>query len=56
MENAWNLLKKWEEPGIITQNMEKKYLKFVNLVFQDSLFKMPFTKKIGFTSLLYLHY
>ncbi len=30
---------------ILTKNLGKKHVKFVNLVFQDSLFKMPFTKK-----------
>ncbi len=45
MENAWNLFKKWEKPGILTPNLEKKTL-LVKVVFLDSLFKMAFTKKI----------
>ncbi len=55
LENAWNLLKNCEKPGILTQNLEKN-LYFVNFVFQDSLFKMWFSKKRWFTSLWYLHY
>ncbi len=55
LENAWNLLKKWWKPGILTQNL-KKNLCFANSVFQDSLFKMWFTKQIWFISLSYLHY
>ncbi len=43
--NAWNLLKKWVKPGILTQNLEKKPLKFVNFILADSHFKMSFTKK-----------
>ncbi len=43
LENAWNLLKKWEKPGIWTQNLENTW-NFVNMLFQDSLFKMTFKK------------
>ncbi len=45
LENGWNMLKKWEKPGLLTQNLEK-ILKFENSVFQTSLFKMSFTKII----------
>ncbi len=34
LDNAWNLLKKWEKPGILTQNLEKK-VKFVYSVFHS---------------------
>ncbi len=34
----------WEIPGILTMKQEKKII-VVNLVFQNSLFKMSFTKK-----------
>ncbi len=49
LENALNLLQNCEKPGILTQNMEKN-LYFVKIVFQDSLFKMSFSKK----SLIYI--
>ncbi len=43
LENAWNLLKKCENPGMLTQSLEKTW-NFVNFMFQDSHFKMSFTK------------
>ncbi len=45
LENACNLHKKWRKPGNVTHNLEQNF-KLVNLVFQDFLFKMSFTKNI----------
>ncbi len=39
MENAWNLLKNCEKPRILILNLEKN-LYFVNLVFQDVIYKI----------------
>ncbi len=46
LENVLNLLKKWQNARILTENIEKKTLKFVNSMFRYSLFKMSFTKRI----------
>ncbi len=45
LENAWNLLKRWEKPGILTQNLKTNW-NWQILCFQASLFKMSFTKII----------
>ncbi len=48
--------KKWGKHGILTQNL-KNNLKFVNLMFPDSHFKMSFTGgKKSFTFMSYPHY
>ncbi len=43
LENAWNLLKNSEKPGILTQNLEKKLVLcifcFSRFTFQDDIFK-----------------
>ncbi len=53
LENAGNLLKKWEIPGILTQNIGKK-LNFENFMFPNKLCKMSLQIK-SFTSMLYLN-
>ncbi len=43
LENAWNLSKKWENPGILTQTLEKLYIsKFgvSKFTFQDVIYKI----------------
>ncbi len=41
LENAWNLLKKWEKPGILTW---KNNLNFENWMFPDKLYKVSLQK------------
>ncbi len=43
MENAWNLLKKWENPGILTQNLEKREISKFDVskfTFHDVIYKI----------------
>ncbi len=54
LENAWHLLKNWKTWNF--NSKPGKSLYFVYFVFQDSLLKMTFSKKIWFMSLSYLHY
>ncbi len=55
LEFAKKKKKKGEKPGILIQKLEKK-LKFVNMMFTYSHFKMSFTEKRSFTSISYRHY
>ncbi len=55
LENVWNLLKKWEIPGILTHN-PKKIWKIEIFIFSVSRFTFQDVIYIWFTSLSYLHY
>ncbi len=44
LENAWNLFKKLRRKNWNFNSKPEKNFNLVNLVFQDSLFKMSFTK------------
>ncbi len=53
LENAWNLLKKWEISGILTLTRPGKKMKFgvSTFTFQNAIYKQN-----SFTSMSYLHF